>query len=85
MTHAPAPTYLSLSELQGQGQEGKKRSIRSVLLLAITKTAETEQEGLPPPVPVEPIPFLATIPSSQEVNRFEHFAGPLLLPIHQCS
>lgn len=56
-----------------------------VLLLVVTKTAETVQEGPPFWFRFEPIPFLATIPSSQEVNRFEHFAGPLLPPIHQCS
>lgn len=60
------PPHTSASQnSQSQSQRGEKRStIRAVLLLSYHKTAETVQEGPPSPLPDEPIPFLATIPSS---------------------
>ena len=82
--HLPPHTSASQNS-QGQSQGGEKRSVRSVLLLTVTKTAETVQEGPLSLVPEEPVPFLATTPSSQEGTWFEHFPGPLLPPIHQCS
>lgn len=56
------------TEFSGPELRGEKRSIGSVLLLAITKTAETVQGGPPSPVPDDPIPFLVTIPSSQALS-----------------
>lgn len=69
--HTPGSS--KTSQGQSHGREGKNARFALLLPLcaAVTRTAETVQEGAPPPISGEHVPLLATKPSSQEVDRFE--------------